>query len=74
MEVELRPELQAKLARIAAARGSNPEAIAQEAIERFVDYDAWFVHEVEKGLTVADRGELMEHDQVGKLIHDRFPG
>jgi predicted transcriptional regulator len=50
MEVHLNPDLQAKLARLAAERGSNAEILAREAIERFVDYDEWFIAEVEKGL------------------------
>ena len=50
MEVTLSAELQAKLARIAQERGTNPQDLAREAIERLVDYDDWFVREVEKGL------------------------
>jgi predicted transcriptional regulator len=64
MEVHLNPDLQAKLTRIAAARGSNAEMLAREAIERFVDYDEWFIHEVEKGLASADRGGLLSHEEV----------
>jgi predicted transcriptional regulator len=74
MEVPLSPEVQAKLSRIAAERGSDTKALAQEAIERFVDYDEWFVREVGKGLAAADRGELIDHEEVGKLIDRRFPG
>jgi predicted transcriptional regulator len=37
MEVQLDPELRARLDRIAAERGSNAEALAKERIERFVD-------------------------------------
>jgi predicted transcriptional regulator len=73
MEVPLSPEVQAKLARIAAERKSDTMALAQEAIERFVDYDDWFVREVKKGLDAADRGELIDHEQVGKRIDSRFP-
>jgi predicted transcriptional regulator len=29
--------------------------LAREAIERFADYDDWFVREVEKGLAQIDR-------------------
>jgi hypothetical protein len=29
--------------------GTNPQELAREAIERLVDYDDWFVREVEKG-------------------------
>jgi predicted transcriptional regulator len=43
MELTLSAELQAKLTRIAHERGTDPEALAREAIERLVDYDDWFV-------------------------------
>jgi len=38
MAVPLNPELQAKLSRLASERGRDTRALAQEAIERFVDY------------------------------------
>ena len=65
MEVRLNPEVEAKLARLAAAQGRNAEALAQEAIVHLVDYDGWFTHEVEKGLEQIDRGELLTHEEVG---------
>ena len=68
MEVHLNTDLQAKLSRIAAARGSDAESLACEAIERFVDYDEWFVHEVAKGITSADQGELLSHQEVGARL------
>ena len=46
MEVNLTPELQAKLSRLAAEHGRDTQALAREAIERFVDYDEWFLREV----------------------------
>jgi predicted transcriptional regulator len=74
MELNLAPDLQAKLSRLAAERGSDAQALVQEAVERFVDYDEWFLREVEKGLAAADRGELVEHEDIGKVIHRRYPG
>jgi len=65
MEVSLNPDVQAKLARLARERGRDPEALAREAIERFVDYDEWFVREVEKGLGQIARGEVLTHEEVG---------
>ena len=56
MEVPLNPDVQAKLARIAAERGRDVEVLAREAIERFVDYDEWFIDEVEKGPAQIERG------------------
>jgi predicted transcriptional regulator len=75
MEVRLDPDVQAKLARLAAQRGSDAEMLAREAIERFVDYDEWFLREVETGLASADRGELLTHEEVGvrmeKLLSEK---
>jgi len=42
MEVTLPPELEARLASLAERQGRNVEALAKEAIERLVDYDAGF--------------------------------
>ena len=74
MDVTLNPDLQAKLTRLAAQRGSAAEALAREAIERFVDFDEWFAREVGQGLAAADRGDFIEHENVGTLIDRRFPG
>ena len=73
--MHLNPDMQCKLARLAAEQGRNTEALVQEAIARFVDYDEWFIREVEKGLASADRGELLTHEDVGarleKLIAEK---
>ena len=74
MEVKLSPELEARLRRKAAEQGRDSQSLVQEAVERFVSYDEWFIREVEKGLAAADRGELVDHEEVGKLIDGRFPG
>lgn len=68
MEVNLHPDLQARLAQLAARQGRDTEALAREAIERLVDYDEWFIAEVEKGLAAADRGELLTHEEVGQRL------
>ena len=43
MEVNLSPELQAKLERVAEQQGRNTESIVREAVERLLGYDEWFV-------------------------------
>ena len=68
MEVPLSEDVQSKLARLAAERGRDAEALAREAIERFVDYDEWFVNEVEKGLAQIARGEVLTHEEVGARL------
>ena len=64
MQVNLPPELQAKLDRIAAQHGREPESLVNEAVERLVGYDEWFVRQVEKGLAQVERGEVLEHEQA----------
>jgi predicted transcriptional regulator len=73
MELHLDPDLQAKLSRLAAEQGRDSESLVVEAVERLVNYDEWFLREVEKGLAAADRGELLEHEDIKKLIDSRYP-
>jgi predicted transcriptional regulator len=73
MEVPLTPDLQAKLNRLAGEQGRASEALVIEAIERLVNYDEWFLAELEKGLAAADRGELTDHEEVGKMLQQRHP-
>jgi predicted transcriptional regulator len=74
MEVDLTPDLEAKLSRFATEQGRDTRALVREAVERFLNYEDWFAREVENGLAAADRGELIEHAQIGKLIDERYRG
>jgi predicted transcriptional regulator len=74
MEVQFPPDLERKLNRIAAEQGRDSVSLVQEAVERLIHYDEWFLHEVEKGLEAADRGEFVEHEEVGKSLNSRYPG
>jgi len=74
MEVRLKPDLEAKLSRLASEQGRDRESLVVEAVERMVNYDEWFVQEVEKGLAAADRGEFVEEEEIRKLIDRRYPG
>jgi predicted transcriptional regulator len=72
MEVKLTPELQAKLDEVAAQQGRDTQSLVQEAVQRLVDYDQWFVREVEKGLAQIERGEVLEHEEVGARLEKRL--
>jgi predicted transcriptional regulator len=74
MEVRLKPDLEAKLSRLASEQGRDRESLVVEAVERMVNYDEWFVQEVEKGLAAADRGEFVQQEDIRKLIDRRYPG
>jgi predicted transcriptional regulator len=74
MELTLPADLQAKLTRLAQARGTAPEALAREAIERLIDYDDWFVREVEKGLAQVESGDTLSHEDVVARLSKRREG
>lgn len=74
MDVPLNSDLRAKLSRLAEQQGRASEALVVEAVERMVNYDEWFLREVDKGLAAAGRGELVDHADVRKMIDERYPG
>jgi predicted transcriptional regulator len=74
MEVHFNPNLQGKLVRMAAQQGRAAETLIEEAVEQMVDYDEWFLKEVDEGLAAADRDEFIDHGDVRKLIDSRYPG
>jgi predicted transcriptional regulator len=73
MEISLSNETQDRLARIAAQRGSDSSTLVVEAIDRMLDYEEWFLEAVEAGIAAADRGELIDHEEVARMIARRFP-
>ena len=70
MEIELSPELQAKLDRIASEQGRDTKSLVHEAVERLVGYDEWFLRQVEIGLAQVDRGELLEDKEVAARMEN----
>lgn len=73
MEVRLKADLESKLTRLATERGQNVETFIEEVLLRRVDYDEWFSRQVDEGLAAAERGELIDHEDIVKLVHRRFP-
>lgn len=72
MEIHLTPEKEALLRQVAARTGQDTAQVIQEAVDRLLDHDAWFIREVEKGQSQAARGDLMEHDEVVARIEKRL--
>ncbi|MGH9636777.1 MAG: CopG family ribbon-helix-helix protein [Candidatus Angelobacter sp.] len=72
MEIHLTPEKEALLRQVAARNGQDAAQVIQEAVDRLLDHDAWFIQEVEKGQSQAAKGELIEHDEVVARIEKRL--
>ena len=62
------PGVETKLARLANQRGTNAHALARAAIVQFVDFDAWFIREVQKGLEQIEQGQVLTHESVGARL------
>ena len=69
-EVKIPAELQNRIEKIAAQQGRERDSVAQEALERLLDYDEWFVREVEKGLAQVQSGEVIEHEEIAARMEN----
>jgi len=69
MEVHFSADLQTKLSRLASEQGRDSETLVQEAVERMVNYDEWFLAEVDKGLAQIDSGQTLSHKEVGARLN-----
>src|ERR1700683_321904 len=68
MEVRLQPEQEAQLAQIAAQRGLNPDELAQQVLNLYLEDDKCFIEATNVGVAAAERGDFVEHDEVGSNI------
>lgn len=72
MEIHLTPEKEALLRQVAARTGQDAAQVVQEAVDRLLDHDTWFIREVEKGQLQAAKGDLIKHDEVVARIERRL--
>ncbi len=64
MEVQFTPEQEAQLSKIANYNGTPAEQLVKQAALRLVEEDAEIRAGIERGIEQADRGELVDHDEV----------
>jgi predicted transcriptional regulator len=74
MNLQVPPELEAKLTRLAAESGRTVDQVALDLLAHSVDHNEWFRHEVEKGRLSAREGRLLDHDEVASRIDQRYRG
>ena len=51
---------------LARAMSRSRAWVINRAVEQYLEYEEWFVAEVEKGLEEASAGNLIDHDAVVK--------
>jgi predicted transcriptional regulator len=74
MDLQVPPELEARLARLAAQTGRTVDQVAVDPLASLMDHDEWFRTEVERGPVAAREGRLLEHDEVVTRIDRRYRG
>ena len=68
MNLQVPPELEAKLTRLAAETGRTVDQVALDLLATSMDRDEWFFTEVEKGRRAARDGRLLDHNDVAARI------
>jgi len=74
MNLQVPPELEAKLTRLASETGRTVDQVALDLLTTSIDHDEWFRREVEKGRTSAREGRLLDHDEVASRMDQRYRG
>lgn len=72
MNVPLTPEQEDKLGQIATQTGTVPERLVTSLVARFLDEETRFLAAVEKGIAAAERGELIDEEEMDARLEAMF--
>jgi predicted transcriptional regulator len=72
LEVSPTSDLEDKLSRLASTQGRDATALVVEAVERLIEYDAWFIAQVDKGLAQVEAGRALSQEDVGRRVKARI--
>lgn len=64
LSVHTKPETSERLGRLAERSGRTKSALANEALETFLDHQDWMAAEIEAGLADARAGRVIGHDDL----------
>jgi predicted transcriptional regulator len=68
MEVQFTPEQEEQLSKIAAHEGIHTEELVRDAALRLLEQDTLFRAAVRRGIEQADRGELIEEEEMDARV------
>ena len=74
MDVHVPASVEAKLKERALREGREPEAVAAKLLEEVLEYDAWYLGEVDKGLAEAESGDLVSQEEVMAHVEELLAG
>jgi len=68
MEIHFTPEEEALLSKIATHIGTDPEQVVKDAALRLLEEDARFRAAIQQGIAEADRGDLIDEEEMDRRI------
>ena len=68
LSVHTKPETSERLSRLAETSGRTKSALANEALETFLDHQEWMTAEIEKGMADARAGRVIEHADMKAFV------
>ncbi len=68
MEIQFTPEQEARLSQIAHYNGTPAEQPVRQAALRLLEEDAQFHADIDEAIKQADRGKLIDHEEVKARI------
>jgi predicted transcriptional regulator len=72
MEVNFTPQTEAQLKEFAARKGKDAAQVVEETVSHMLERQARFVEGVERGIASANRGDLIDHEEVISRINQLF--
>jgi predicted transcriptional regulator len=72
MEVHFTPDQEAQLRQFAASEGKDAARVVEETVVRILERRAQFLEGVERGMAAANRGDVIDHNEVVKRIDRLF--
>jgi predicted transcriptional regulator len=68
LTLRLPEEIKAKLDKLAQATHRSRSFLAEEAIARYVDLEAWQIGEIEQAIQESDRGDFANRSDMAGLL------
>jgi predicted transcriptional regulator len=70
--VRISPEKQRQLDALAQVLERSRNWVVSDAIDRYLDVQAWQIEQIRHGVEEADRGELIPHEEVSAEAHAKI--
>jgi predicted transcriptional regulator len=64
VELNLKPESQARLNELAARTHRGTDELIEEAVDHLVTWNGWFERKVSGSIAATERGEIVSDDEV----------